>query len=240
MKSVFTAMTKKKINWWDKMKDMNRIFNNQVNEKIKPLAVFDFSLENEISTFSQSDIEKAEAKGYSKGFTEGLELGTSQGQLKANREIDTMVQEVLTKIDLQLQKIQESEKSFSKNFFPNIVKICSSVLQKTMPYFFKKHGKEEMFNLLHDIVGSLAVKSPIKVKVSNNLYNNLSSNIKSVFASYPETIDITGIAEFSDEMCEINWEGGSAEWNLSSRYQEIDSKLQEYLDTYVNEGEHHG
>lgn len=220
------------------MKETSKNFEHY--KKVKPLAVFDFSRHEEDTTFTQEDLEKAESVGYSKGFTEGLELGTSQGELKASSEIDVITRGALEKIGLYLHDIRESEKLFVENFFPNIVKVCHAVLQKTMPYFFKKHGKEEMTKILHDVVKTLTIKVPIQIKVSNQLYENLSTDTQTLFNSYPETINIIKVSDFSDETCEIDWEGGSAKWNLNERYQEIDSKLQEYLNTNENQGEHHG
>ena len=46
--------------------------------------------------------------------------------------------------------------------------------------------------------------------------------------------------ELIDNTCEIEWNGGGAQWNLETRYQEVELKMQEYLNTYVEQGEHHG
>ncbi len=151
-----------------------------------------------------------------------------------------MHQEMLFKIDIHLQEIRELEKTFHENFFPNIVRVCQTVLKKSMPYFFAKYGEEEMSKILQNVIESLTIKVPIEIKISDCLYKNLSTNFQTLFASYSETINVINVPEFSDGMCEINWDGGSAKWNLDARYEEINSKLQQYLNTYTNQGEHHG
>lgn len=224
------------------MKEQN--FDTFSNAKPKPLVVFEFGNHSENITFTQEDLEKAEtkaeAKGYTKGFNEGMELGLTQGELRTNRELDAMTQEILAQLDSSLKEITALEKSFSEHFFPNILKVCSMVLQKTMPYFFQKQGEEEMKNILHEVIESLIVKVPIQVKVSEQLYENIVENLRSLRSSYPETIDVIKIPEFSKNACEINWEGGSAKWNLDSRYEEIHSKLQKHLKVNAEEGENHG
>lgn len=218
---------------------------SEIHGKIKPLSVLDFSRKIEKEevkeiTFTQEDLEKTESEAYSKGFTEGLELGTTQGELKINTEIHNMTQEMLSKIDNHLAEIKASENLFIDNFFPNIIRVCHAVLEKAMPHFFKKYGKEEMAKIIHEIIISLTVKVPIQVKISKYLHENLPENIQKFFSSYSETIDISGVSEFSDGMCEINWDGGGAKWNLDARYEEINNKLQQYLNTCATKGEHHG
>jgi len=222
------------------MKEQNKIFDAFTNTKPKPLVMLEFSNKSDNVTFTQEDLEKAEAKGYTKGFNEGIELGVTQGELRTNREIDTITQEVLMQIDSSLKEITELERSFSEHFFPNILKVCSMVLQKTMPCFFQTQGKKEMKNILHEVIESLIVKIPIQVKVSEQLYENTVESLQDLRSSYPETIDITKVPEFSKNACEIKWEGGSAKWNLDSRYEEIYSKLQKHLNANTEEGEHHG
>ncbi len=222
------------------MKEQSKIFDGFTNEKSKPLVVLEFTTDHEDQMFTHEDLKKAESDGYTKGFNEGIELGISQGELRTNREIDAMVQETLLQIDSCLKEITRLEKAFSENFFPNILKICCAVLQKSMPCFFQMHGKEEMEKLLYEIIKSLIIKVPVQIKVSEQLYENVIKSLQNLCTSYPETINVTKTSEFSNGACEIKWEGGGAKWNLDSRYQEIDSKLQEYLNTYTKQGEHHG
>lgn len=222
------------------MKEQNKIFESFTNEKPKSLAVLEFITDHKDIVISQEDLKKAESNGYTKGFNEGIELGVSQGELKANREIDVMTQKILSELDFHLKEITELEKAFSENFFPNILKICCAVLQKSMPFFFQTHGKEEMEKLLHEVIKSLIIKVPIQIKVSEQSYENVVESLQSLIASYPETIDIIKILGVSSGACEVKWEGGSAKWNIESRYQEIDSKLQTYLNSYTKQGEHHG
>lgn len=222
------------------MTEQSKIFNNCTNERLRPLAVFEFTPDNENITFTHEDLKKAEADGYTKGFNEGMDLGISQGELKASREINAMTQETLLQLDAHLKEIKELEREFSENFFSNILRVCCAVLQKSMPCFFQKNGKEEMEKLLHGVIGSFIVKVPIQIKVSEQLYANATESFQALCASYSETIDIIKTSEFSNGACEIQWEGGSAKWNLDSRYKEINSKLQDYLKTYIEQGEHYG
>ncbi len=222
------------------MENKNKNYSNFIGENSKPLVMLEFITENDGLPFTYEDTKNAESEGYTKGFNEGIELGISQGELKATREIDVIVQEILSKVDLSLKEITELEKSFLENFFPSIVRVCFIVLQKSMPVFFKKQGKKEMESLLKDVIKSLIVRVPIQVKVSECLYEDVLERLQNLCSAYPETIDIIKVPEFTDSACEIEWEGGGAKWNLDTRYQEIESKLQEYLKTDATQGECHG
>jgi flagellar biosynthesis/type III secretory pathway protein FliH len=222
------------------MENKNKNYSNFIGGNSKPLVMLEFMTENDGVAFTYEDTKNAESEGYTKGFNEGIELGISQGKLKATREIDVIVQEILSKVDLSLKEITELEKAFLENFFPSIVRVCFIVLQKSMPVFFKKHGKKEMESLLKDVIKSLIVRVPIQVKISEYLYEDVLERLQNLCSAYPETIDIIKVPEFTDSACEIEWEGGGAKWNLDTRYQEIESKLQEYLKTDATQGECHG
>lgn len=222
------------------MEQKNKIYTNFISKNSTPLIMREFSIENNKLIFTEEDIKNAESEGYTKGFNEGIELGVSQGELKATREIDTIVQKALLEIESSLKEIIKIEKVFSANFFSSILRVCSAVLSKSMPFFFKKHGQKEMKKFLKEIVESLVIHMPIQVKVPEFIYEETLEHLKNLCSTYPETINLIKTNELIDNTCEIEWNGGGAQWNLETRYQEIELKMQEYLNTYVEQGEHHG
>lgn len=218
---------------------MEKQNNSFIEKNSKTPVMLEFITENDELIFTSDDIKNAESEGYKKGFNEGIELGISQGKLKATREIDTIIQETLLQIDLSLKDITELEKVFFENFFSNILRICLLVLHKSMPIFFQEHGKTEMENLLKGVINSLIDHVPIQVKISECIYEDVLEHFQNLCSVYPETINFVKTSEFTDSRCEVAWNGGGAMWNLDTRYQEIESRLQEYLNTYVTRGEHH-
>lgn len=211
------------------MEKKQNSFGNYVSGDVKPLVMHEFITENDGLIFTYEDVKRAESEGYSKGFTEGLELGISQGELKALRENDIFIKEIIVQIDSSLREIVNSETAFFENFFPSITKTCLTVLNKLMPHFFVKHGKDEMENFLQEVVGSLIIQVPIQIKVSDQNYESILERLQELCATYPETIEIVASPNLADNACEIEWAGGGAKWNLETRYQEIELKLQEHL-----------
>ncbi len=222
------------------METSNKIHPSFKENDAKPLKMVDFGNKNERLTFTYQDMKDAESQSYSKGFSEGTELGVSHGELKAKREFDANIKEILLQIEHNLIEIVADQKVFLENFFPNVLRICLAVLQKSMPYFFEKSGKQEMENILRNVIESLIFVVPIKVKVSESSCENLSKHIQSISSVYPETIEIIKSADLADGACEVEWAGGAAKWNLDSRYQEIEAKLLEHLKMDLTEGEQHG
>ena len=134
------------------MEKQSKSLNNNISKETKPLVMLEFITDSDGLIFTYEDVNNAESKGYSKGFAEGLELGISQGELKATREVDTFVSEIIVQLNTSLKEIITLEKDFSATFFPSIIRTCLVVLQKVMPHFFHLHGKEEMEILLKDII----------------------------------------------------------------------------------------
>ncbi len=215
------------------MKEQTNVFNYSTSDAAKPLVMHEFITEKDGLTFTYEDIKNAESEGYTRGFTEGIELGISQGELKAIREVDNFVQEIVLRLDVSLKEIAALERTFIENFFPSIARTCLTILHKIMPYFLLTHGKEEMENLLKEIIGSLIVHVPVQVRISEHIYEYVLERLQSLCSAYPETLEIIKSPELSNSACEIEWAGGGAKWNLDTRYQEIESKLQEYLKKYI-------
>lgn len=222
------------------MEKQSKSLNNNISKETKPLVMLEFITDSDGLIFTYEDVNNAESKGYSKGFAEGLELGISQGELKATREVDTFVSEIIVQLNTSLKEIITLEKDFSATFFPSIIRTCLVVLQKVMPHFFHLHGKEEMEILLKDIINSLIINVPIQVKISEHIHEHVLKRLHSLCATFPETIEIIKSPELSNNACEVEWAGGGAKWSLDARYQEIESKLQDYLKSYVTQGEYHG
>lgn len=210
--------------------NFSKTFNNIKAERPNML---EFISEKDGLTFTYEDIKKTETEFYAKGFGEGIELGISQGEMRALREIDIAVQEILLQISQYLQLVVEQEQEFHAHFFKNIVRVCKAVLDKAMPHFYVTKGKEEMENLLKDVIESMIISVPIKVKVSERLYEYLQQRMASLCSAYPETIEIVNNEEISDSACEIEWFGGGAKWDMEKRYQQIEEKLDFYLKAYV-------
>ena len=103
------------------MEQKNKIYTNFISKDSTPLIMREFAIENNKLIFTEEDIKNAECEGYTKGFNEGIELGVSQGELKATREIDTIVQKALLEIESSLKEIIKLEKVFSENFFSSIL-----------------------------------------------------------------------------------------------------------------------
>lgn len=185
-------------------------------------------------TFTSEEIKTTETEFYAKGFGEGIELGISQGEMRALREIDITTQEILLQISQHLQIIVNHEIEFHANFFENIIRICKTILDKSMPHFYEVKGKQEMENLLKDVIESMIVSVPIQVKVSNRLYSHLAERMGSLCSAYPETIEIIQKEDLSDSACAVEWTGGSAKWDMEKRYKQIEEKLDFYLKDYVN------
>lgn len=195
--------------------------------------MLEFISEKDGLTFTYEDIKKTETEFYAKGFGEGIELGISQGEMRAIREIDVAVQEILLQISQYLQTVVDQEREFHSHFFKNIVRICKTILDKAMPHFYAMKGIEEMENLLKDVIESMIISVPIKVKVSDRLYEYLQQRMASLCSAYPETIEIVHNESLSDSACEIEWFGGGAKWDMEKRYQQIEEKLDFYLKAYI-------
>jgi flagellar biosynthesis/type III secretory pathway protein FliH len=212
----------------------NRRFSNIDNAlKVERPNMLEFISDKDGLTFTYEDIKKTETEFYAKGFGEGIELGISQGEMRAIREIDIAVQEILLQISQYLQVVVDQEREFHANFFNNIVRICKVVLDKSMPHFYMVRGKEEMENLLKDVIESMIVSVPIKVKVSERLYEHLYKRMDSLCSAYSETIEIAKDENLSDSACEVEWLGGGAKWDMDKRYQQIKEKLEFYLNAYI-------
>lgn len=201
--------------------------------------MLEFITDDDGLIFTYEDVKNAESKGYSKGFSEGLELGISQGELKATREVDTFVSDILMQLDASLKEIIILEKIFSDTFFPSVVRTCLTILQKVMPHFFQTHGKKEMEILLRDIINSLIINVPIQVKISEHMHEYVLERLHDLCAAFSESIEIIKSPELSNNACDVEWAGGGAKWNLDARYQEIESRLQDYLKANVTQGEYH-
>lgn len=221
------------------MEKQSKSLNKNISKETKPLVMLEFITDNDGLIFTYEDVSNAESQGYSKGFSEGLELGISQGELKATREIDTFVSEIIVKLNASLKEIVILEKNFSNTFFPCVIRTCLTILQKVMLHFFQIHGKEEMEILLRDIINSLIINVPIQVKISEHIHEHVE-RLHDLCATFSENIEIIKSPELSNNACEVEWAGGGAKWNLDARYQEIESKLQEYLQADVTQGEYHG
>ncbi len=222
------------------MEKQSKYLSNNIGENVKPLVMLEFITENDGLIFTYEDINIAESQGYTKGFSEGIELGISQGELKAIREVDTFVCEIIAQLNDSLKKIIVLENTFSDTFFPSILRTCLTVLQKAMPHFFLTHGKKEMETLLRDVINSLIIRVPIQVKISEHIHEHILERLHDLCSAFPETIEFIKSPELNDSACEIEWAGGGTKWNLEAHYQEIESKLQDYLKTNVTQGESHG
>jgi flagellar biosynthesis/type III secretory pathway protein FliH len=213
---------------------------NSMPQDAKPLVMLEFITEDDGLIFTYEDVKNAESNGYTKGFSEGIELGISQGELKAIREVDTFVSEIIVELNASLKEISELEKVFFETFFPSVVRTCLTVLQKAMPHFFLHYGREEMENLLRDVIHSLIIRAPIQVKISEQIHEHIVVRLHDLCTDFPETIEIIKSPELNNNACEIEWAGGGAKWNLDTRYQEIESKLQDYLKMHAKQGDYHG
>ena len=69
---------------------------------------------------------------------------------------------------------------------------------------------------------------PIQVKVPEFIYEETLEHLKNLCSTYPERINIIKADELIENACEIEWNGGGARWNLETRYQEVELKMQEY------------
>lgn len=214
---------------------MNNMFiKKEAAFRAEPPTMVEFISEKDGLTFSYEEIKKTETEFYAKGFGEGIELGMSQGEMRALREIDIATQEILLQISQHLQIIVNHEIEFHANFFENIIKICKTILDKSMPHFYAVKGKQEMESLLKDVIESMITSVPIQVKASSRLYSHLAERMGSLCSAYPETIEIIQKEELSDSACEVEWNGGSAKWDMEKRYRQIEEKLDFHLKAYVN------
>lgn len=181
-------------------------------------------------TFSQQEVENFKNEAYAKGFAEGIDLGVSQGELKSLREVDNCLKEILSQINQKIQTFIDYEKQFHEHFFKNILRICKTVLHKTMPYFYKKNGAKEMEDILHTVIHSMITHTPIRIFISERIYQNLGECVGDLCSKYPETIEILKRSNISDGVCEIEWLGGGAKWNSQQSYKKIEEKINEYID----------
>ncbi len=220
------------------MEKQIKIFNSSPKGERKPLVMIELTSENDGLTvisesdrlaFNSEDIKTAETKGYAQGFASGNELGITQGELKANNAQDDFLKEIILQINQSLKIILESEVTFLESFFPSILRICLAVLHKAMPHFFQANGRLEMEALLREIIESLIMSTPIKVRVPELVHEFVVKHLHDTCSSYPETIDIIKAPDLTERSCQIEWAGGGAKWSLDEHFQVIEAKLQEYL-----------
>jgi flagellar biosynthesis/type III secretory pathway protein FliH len=96
-----------------------------------------------------------------------------------------------------------------------------------MPHFFQTNGKQEMEQILKNVIESLIIESPIKITVSELVYDFILEHLQC--SKYSKIIDIQKDQELTNEACKIEWDGGGAKWNLDESYKKIETKLLEII-----------
>ncbi len=188
-------------------------------------------------TYSYEELKEAESQGYAKGYGDGLDLGITTGENRALRENDIALNHILEEIKKQINIIAELEKHFHENFFSTIVKICHAVLEKTMPHFFIHGAKEELAEVLKQVIQNSIIKVPIKIEISEEMYDFTTKKASELSEQHKSTIEVIKSKNVSDHACLITWDGGGAKWDINIRLEEIKKLLEEYEFKTINGGE---
>ncbi len=204
---------------------------SEVDEKQVELEKDVQTIEPEVETYSEADIEIARQSG----FESGKEVATREAQ----ENLEVKIVEIMNLIYDQLSELEAKQLEFNRQLESQTISLINSVHQRIYPVTGSLIEMNEVVGFSESILSNLSEQPQIVISVSDHLAEKFREYIKKFTENrdYSGEIIVKNSQEINEGECRLEWHGGGAKRDPETIISEIDQKFKDAIATLTEKKE---
>ena len=198
---------------------------SEVDEKPADLDQDVQTIEPEVETYSEADLEIARQSGF--------ESGKEVALLEAQENLEVKIFEVMNLIYDQFSELEEKQLKFNRQLESQTISLINSVHQRIYPVTGSFIEMNEVVGFSESILSNLSEQPQIVISVSDNLAEKFREHINKFREnrSYSGEVIVKSSQEINSGECKLEWQGGGAKRDTETIISEIDQKFKDAIAT---------
>ena len=192
---------------------------SEVDEKSTDLEKDVKTIEPEVETYSEADLEIARQSGF--------ESGKDVATLEAQENLEVKIVEVLNLIYDQFSELEEKQLKFNRQLESQTISLINSVHQKIYPVTESFIEINEAVGFSESILSNLSEQPQLVISVNDNLAEKFREHISKFSENRSDSSEV--IVKSSQEInageVKLEWQGGGAKRDPETIISEIDQKF---------------
>lgn len=172
------------------------------NEEEQNIVEEEIDLTPPPPTFTEDDLDAAKTMAHSHGHSEGVR------EERAKRE--QQIADNLAQISSNFETLFAAEIYRERQYEEESIKLAASIIEQLAPSLNQRFGKDELKNLLKDVMQSQANQSEIRIEVHPDYAGEIDQFIESLWDNNDQAPKCRVVASSEIELggCSLSWKDG--------------------------------
>lgn len=174
-------------------------------------------------TFSEEEVARAQQSAFDEGKV--------AGRHEASQEIENTIAQTLQKIGQAVPAGFQALKTAEETNQAQAVSIAQAVLKKILPSYVRKHGADEIINVVMQCLEPLRGEPRLILKVHEDVRDEIFEKVTKIAEDFGFDGRVVVMPSSDLELgdCKVDWSEGGAERDSETLWQEIDGIIEQNL-----------
>jgi len=182
-------------------------------------------------TFSEEEVLSAQQTAFDEGKAAGIQ--------EANAQFEHLIATALTQLAQSVPAVFDQHGKEQQAHTDLALKFAHALARKILPAYSRKHGVDEIQDMVAKCMDPLRSEPRIMVKVHVSLRDDLQEKLEKIAQEqgFDGKLVIMGSEDIVPGDCRVEWSEGGAERNSAQIWEQIDEILERNLTHDTNQGE---
>jgi flagellar biosynthesis/type III secretory pathway protein FliH len=165
--------------------------------------------------YSAEELEAAKQHAYEQGLIEGKEQGFAQGQTHAISDHQTQLDAVLNAIESKVTEAANHYQDIKIQSAQEVLTFIQIIMDKLLPHWVAEHGLSELITTIQHIINHIYTHTQIIVRIHPHMLAKVRKKLQHFLTKHTDVVLAPG-ENMDRHACEINWDGGGAQFSLEA------------------------
>jgi len=171
-------------------------------------------------TFSEDELAAARQQAYA----DGLADGTRSGQAEAMAGQTQQLNEVLARLDVQLNQLLKVQLDNRAEVIDRSVQVALTITRKLVPSFAARHGLSEIEGLVRQCMAQLNAEPRLVIRTHDSLLDEVTAKVQAMAEAqgFEGKLVFIGDEQMGPGDCRLEWADGGAERDEARIWADVD------------------